>query len=72
MSSGMVKVAKRRGRVRLESGRVGTLIFWPIPAPFRQPTPTGGRYHGGTKAKVRLDTGAIVSVEPDKVVGVVE
>lgn len=51
--------AAARARVRLPTGRLGTLVYMPKP---ELRTTRGGRH--GAKAVVRLDGGAHVSLPP--------
>lgn len=58
--------AKARARVRLPDGREGTLTYCPpIDLPdWRRIEQAGGRY--SSRAKVRLDSGRYLSVDPDQ------
>lgn len=66
----MVALAEARTQVRLDDGRVGTLVYWPLP---RDPdTPRVGRSSGGAKPKVRLETGRYVSVPRERITAVLK
>ncbi len=56
MSGVTVHDASRRRVVRLDDGRTGILLFVPTPNSTRS---------GGSKAKVCLRPGVVVSVPPD-------
>lgn len=56
-----VHLARTRSIVRLDNGRLATVISWPIPTGIRHGRTTGN------KVKVQLQSGTFLSVRPDTV-----
>jgi hypothetical protein len=57
--------AKNRAPVDLADGRTGWLLYWPVPVEARHTRPGHGK--GGQRARVYLDTGHVLSINPDHV-----
>lgn len=59
--------AKARRQVELDDGRVGYLLF--VPSGGRRRGQTGRRDHGGpgNRIRVALETGAVISCDPEQV-----
>ena len=55
----MLAAARDRTRVRIPGPRFGTLIYWPLLPSARASIPRGT----GARARIRLESGAYVSVD---------
>lgn len=61
-----IRAADERRMVRLSDGRLATLFWWPIPVEKRSHKQRAGRA-GGARAKVRLPSGKVLSVDPQSI-----